>query len=487
MRDYGHGGWVLADFCRAPQAVRARLTAAEVLALRLATGKLGGVLASAMNKGTAASLRPWATTLACLVSALVKLVDAQGGSGKGGSGKGAGAGNVYLPVGEKSRQLFEGSGGVQSRGFLSATADPWVAREVIGDSGRRGIAMLHGALSATADVGWASQFPQQCERLLPPGTVLTPLPAAAATAASGGGGKPSISSTNGVRCVDVTLVEYTQPHPYSTGFVLSAPTAELTTGLTVPGCTAATSWACSAFGLTISELAACTELLMPADAKLSTDDARLLGLLCGRAAKEACPCLEELSLRGGALTPSALQKLVEGLSGGHDGADYEGLTVDLHGALAAALQARATDASNAGEAIAALLQHAPYVAELDVGACPLGAGGVAPIARALAENATLSHLGIAAVSLGPSLDGAKRLASALKQNGDLLSLDIRHNALSAEGVRLIRSAAASRPRSAGGGREALDLRYEPQTPLPPGSMLDRTPREDEGSEDDYAA
>ena len=58
-----------------------------------------------------------------------------------------------------------------------------------------------------------------------------------------------------------------------------------------------------------------------------------------------------------------------------------------------------------------------------------------------------------------------------------------------EGLRLLRSAVAARPRSTSGQREPLDLRYEPQTPLPPGSVVERTPRSDEGDEDDddYAA
>ena len=203
-----------------------------------------------------------------------------------------------------------------------------------------------------------------------------------------------------------------------------------------------------------------------------------------------CPGLAEVSLRGGALAPAALQKLVEGLSGGHEAADAEGLTLDMHGAFSAALAARPADASSIGDAIATLVQHAPYIAEIDVGASPLGAAGVGPIARALAGNRTLAHLGIAAVGLGPSVEGAKRLAAALRANGDLLSLDLRHNGLTQEGIRLIRSAIAARPRSQSGQKEELNLRYEPQTPLPPGRFIPRTPRddlEDDFGEEDFGA
>ena len=170
-----------------------------------------------------------------------------------------------------------------------------------------------------------------------------------------------------------------------------------------------------------------------------------------------------------------MQKLVEGLSGAHEGGDAE-LTLDLHGALQAALTEE-SGAPAVGEAIGALLQHAPHVTELDVGGAKFGAAGIAPVARALAENHSLAHLGIAACCLGPGLDGAKRLAAAIRQNGDLLSLDVRHNGLDAAAIKLLKSAASARPRSNGGKREPLDVRTEPQAFLPPGSMVQRTPRE----------
>ena len=460
-RDFGHGGKTLKDFCAAPEAVRAQLTAVEVLVLRLVTGKLGGVLQAALLRGTAASLRPWATTLACLVSALLKLIDSQA----------ADAAHAYLLVVEKSKPFFDGAaGGVLSRGMLSITADPWVAREAAGEQGRRGLALLRGGLGSAADIGWVSQFPQQCERLLPPGTVLQPLAVSSQ--------HPTIAATHGVRCIEASIERYTQPQPFSTFFAPTPPTTELITGLSVPGCAAAVRWAVSTFRVSADGLAASTELALPAGTELAHDGARLLGLLCGRASREACPHLEELCLRGASLAPAALQKLIEGLSGGHEGGEHE-LTLDMHGALHGALAKDGSNAVTAGEAVSTLMQHAPYVTELDVGGAPFGAAGVMPIARALGDNKTLSHLGIAAVGLGPGLDAAKRLAAALRQNGDLVSLDVRHNGLTTEGLRLLRSAAASRPRSVGGMREPLDVRWEPQAPLPTGAVLARSPRDNE--------
>ena len=107
VRDQGHEGKTLHDFSHAPEALRAKLSAAEVLALRLATGKLGVVLAAALHKGTPSSLRPWATTLACTVSAVAKLIRAQqqqhasasggGSSSSGGGGSGGGGSGSALP------------------------------------------------------------------------------------------------------------------------------------------------------------------------------------------------------------------------------------------------------------------------------------------------------------------------------------------------------------------------------------------------------
>ena len=60
-----------------------------------------------------------------------------------------------------------------SRGFLGATSDPWCAREAIGAAGRRrAVSLLGDASASAANVAWVSQFPQQCELLLPPQTTL---------------------------------------------------------------------------------------------------------------------------------------------------------------------------------------------------------------------------------------------------------------------------------------------------------------------------
>ena len=274
--------------------------------------------------------------------------------------------------------------------------------------------------------------------------------------------------------------------PYSTGFVQGPPpTAELVTGVSVPGAAAALAWASATFRMAPADLAERTELLVPPAVTLKGEDARLLGLFCGRAARELCPRLEELSLRGSALTPATLTKLAEGLGGrSEEDHDAEGLSLDLHGTLATALEARPSDAVACGDAIATLLQHAPHVEELDLGGNPLGVGGaLVPIAQAVGKSEHLLHLYLAAVGLGKSADAPKRLAAALRKNGNLLSLDVRHNDLSDESVSLLLSLATSRPRSTSGERHALKLRVKPQALLPPGVHLERSPRDEETADE----
>ena len=89
--------------------------------------------------------------------------------------------------------------------------------------------LLRGGRVGSAYVGWVSQLPQQCERLLPPGSVLTVLEPP--SSAAGAPRPPELTATRGVRCVDAALSAYTQPQPYSFGFVASPPTAELKPGI----------------------------------------------------------------------------------------------------------------------------------------------------------------------------------------------------------------------------------------------------------------
>ena len=70
------------------------------------------------------------------------------------------------------------------------------------------------------------------------------------------------------------------------------------------------------------------------------------------------------------------------------------------------------------------------------------------------------------------MDVVKKLAAALRQNGDLTAIDLRHNQLSDDSLRVLRSAAAARPRSIGGDLEPLEIHFEPQAPLPANKLAE---------------
>jgi hypothetical protein len=69
-RDQGHDEWELDQFCSLPAAKKAKLTRAEVAALRLYTGPAYTPLNAALR---ARDIAPWATTIAVCYSAVLKL------------------------------------------------------------------------------------------------------------------------------------------------------------------------------------------------------------------------------------------------------------------------------------------------------------------------------------------------------------------------------------------------------------------------------
>jgi hypothetical protein len=69
-RDQGHESMRLADFCALPSAVEAKLTPAEVAALRLYTGPPYKPMNDALR---AKEIRKWATTISLIYSAVLKL------------------------------------------------------------------------------------------------------------------------------------------------------------------------------------------------------------------------------------------------------------------------------------------------------------------------------------------------------------------------------------------------------------------------------
>ena len=130
QHDAGHAGMTLKDFCAAPEATRAELSEAEVLALRLLTGRLGLVLQTSLLHISSSSLTRWATTLACAVSASLKLIQTQS------KGEGPHASVPLTDVGA-APGAWPAAAGVLSPAFVWASTDPWTAREALHESGHR--------------------------------------------------------------------------------------------------------------------------------------------------------------------------------------------------------------------------------------------------------------------------------------------------------------------------------------------------------------
>jgi hypothetical protein len=174
VRDAGHGGMTLADFCAAPEAVAAKLTLAEVAMLRLYTGPLFQPLNRALRSGEVEPIQEWWTCLSVLVCAVFKLSFAPGGKNRssvprfvyrGLSADSLGAENC---VGGLD---FAKDGGVELA-FCSTTTDREVAERYSG-----GKIVMGFELSSTtraASMQWLSQYPSESEWLLPPFTALSP-------------------------------------------------------------------------------------------------------------------------------------------------------------------------------------------------------------------------------------------------------------------------------------------------------------------------
>ena len=65
--------------------------------------------------------------------------------------------------------------------------------------------MLKGGLQMAADIKWVSQFPQMCERILPPSTTLSQVQLSA--------NAPVVSATQSVKCVEAVIERYVQSPP----------------------------------------------------------------------------------------------------------------------------------------------------------------------------------------------------------------------------------------------------------------------------------
>jgi hypothetical protein len=193
VRDQGHKGKALDDFLASDEAQRAKLTRAEVALLRMYTGPMFRPLNNALRSQKESVIQPWWTCITVLVCAVFKLsfastlsteeTDAPAAEPQSPrsprSPRAAGPKRVYRGLAADGLGAeyceggldFERDGGTELA-FMSTTTDRSVAERY-----SRGKIVMSLELSSTtraARMEWVSQYPAECEWLLPPLTALTP-------------------------------------------------------------------------------------------------------------------------------------------------------------------------------------------------------------------------------------------------------------------------------------------------------------------------
>ena len=74
VHEKGHGGWHLEDFENTPSSRKAKLTQAEIAAVRIYTSpRFSSFIKSVLRSQDAAVIQLWATTISLLISAIVKI------------------------------------------------------------------------------------------------------------------------------------------------------------------------------------------------------------------------------------------------------------------------------------------------------------------------------------------------------------------------------------------------------------------------------
>jgi hypothetical protein len=181
-KDVGHGGLTLQDFHQLATELGAAFTLVEVAVLRMYTtlfyrpwnNALRGLDPSFQPDG-GASLKEWATCIAVLFSAVMKLSGVAPRDADGNPIK-----RVWRGVDESERELpdrflrpceeNQGYPGGAEQAFSSTTTDPFTAHTFSGGWWVSGtiLEIDFGAGSRGADVGFLSCYPEERELLLPP-------------------------------------------------------------------------------------------------------------------------------------------------------------------------------------------------------------------------------------------------------------------------------------------------------------------------------
>ena len=174
VRDEGHGGLVLDDFCRMPQADRAGLTTAHVLALRLYTSNSCHRVNSPLNHGVTPHPHPATTFFVHDAIAKQRNAYARGDlDGPGTTTFWRGLDNMAVTA------QFLRTGGTHT-GCMSTTTDRAVAERDFARLGRVPNPLLlrietnGDQMRCGAELAWLSMYPAEAEVVFPPLTLLTP-------------------------------------------------------------------------------------------------------------------------------------------------------------------------------------------------------------------------------------------------------------------------------------------------------------------------
>ena len=174
VRDQGHTGMTLAKFCKLDNAVKAKLTTAEVAMLRLYTGPMYKALNEALRyyDKDPSLVEQWSTCLSVLSEAIVKLSFS---TPPGKVFRGVNESLLTLPDTFVAAEEGQFAGGVEL-GFMSTTYDEKVAIEYSQRGPTSACTVFEidfDLASRGAPVKWLSQFPYEEELLFPPCTALT--------------------------------------------------------------------------------------------------------------------------------------------------------------------------------------------------------------------------------------------------------------------------------------------------------------------------
>ena len=284
VRDRGHAGLRLADFCAHEMARSAELTVAEVAAIRLYSGPMYAPINYALRTEEIAA---WATTIGCCYSGVLKLSFI---SQPARVYRGVREDEMRLPDEFLAREEGKFAGGVE-RAFMSTTKSPAVALDYSGGAATSGSIFVidFDMNSRGASIQWLSQYPHEEELLFPPCTGLACL---------------DFSQHGAKRCIRVSAQVSTA----------RLDTREIITPDAVPGTDAAMHWVAQLLGGSAEELAMKEEWNLQGKSLTDLEHCQRVALLLGRAARAAAPHVRAVDLSGTSMSVDGVLCVAEALA-----------------------------------------------------------------------------------------------------------------------------------------------------------------------------